>query len=204
MGIITSILGGGLTGLLGTALTTIFGWLQQREKNKHEIALIQAESEAMVKETEAQIKITKTQVEGAVELADAEAYKLSQLAGQQSTFKEEYMKKLFETQGWLKYITVPLGALLSFLLGLVDLVKALMRPGLTLYMFILSTWLSLEAYDIINTTDKILTSTQAYAIFAQVTDMIIYLTISFGTWWFGDRRTAKFLMRLNDGNIKKR
>ena len=39
-------------------------------------------------------------------------------------------------------------------------------------------------------------------IFDQVTSIIIYLTVSSVTWWFGDRRTAKFLMRLNDGNKK--
>ena len=43
---------------------------------------------------------------------------------------------------------------------------------------------------------------QATALFSQVIDIILYLTVSCVTWWFGDRRVAKFLMRLNDGNYK--
>jgi hypothetical protein len=40
------------------------------------------------------------------------------------------------------------------------------------------------------------------AIFDQVTSIVIYLTVSCVTWWFGDRRVAKFLMRLRGGNLK--
>jgi hypothetical protein len=56
--------------------------------------------------------------------------------------------------------------------------------------------------DVLQKHGHLLTADQAGAIFDQVTSIVIYLTVNCVTWWFGDRRVAKFLMRLKDGNLK--
>jgi len=92
---------------------------------------------------------------------------------------------------------------IQFLLGFVDFIKRMIRPGLTIYLVGLTTWITIVARDVlVKANENDLTAIQAKEIFDSVTTIIIYLTVTCVTWWFGDRRMSKFLMRLNDGNIK--
>ena len=77
-----------------------------------------------------------------------------------------------------------------------------MRPGLTAYLVGLTSWITFISMDVLKKHGHLLTADQAGDIFDQVTSIVIYLTVSCVTWWFGDRRVAKFLMRLKDGNLK--
>ena len=82
------------------------------------------------------------------------------------------------------------------------MLKAAMRPGLTAYRVASTSWITFISMDVLQKNGHLLTADQAGAIFDQVTSIVIYLTVSCVTWWFGDRRVAKFLMRLKDGNLK--
>jgi|WetSurSiteA1Bulk_404760.scaffolds.fasta_scaffold00112_23 hypothetical protein len=196
---------GGLTGIIGTALTSIMNFKTQKLKNEHEINLIRAQTAAMIEESKAQIEITKTRIEGAVELADADAYIQSIKEGNKSIFNDKWIDNLFAVQGKMRYISVPVAVLIAFLFGFIEWVKQFMRPGLTAYLVIMTSWITFVAKDILTKAGVGtggITGNQAYDIFIQVIGIVIYLTVSCVTWWFGDRRVAKFLMRLNDGNSK--
>lgn len=56
--------GGVITGLVGGVVTSITNFKIQKEKNKHELAMLSAETEAMQAETAANIQITETKVQG--------------------------------------------------------------------------------------------------------------------------------------------
>ena len=197
---------GGISGLLGSALTSIMNYKVQKLKNEHdremakiEIQKMDKEKEIMIAEAEANIKITEVQTEAQMELADADIYLETIKSSQQEFLSDKIHAKLFEYGVFGKII----GVILAFLLGIVDFIKRLIRPGLTLYLVGLTTWITLIARDIIiQANGKDLTALQAKGIFENVTTIVIYLTVTCVTWWFGDRRMAKFLMRLNDGNIK--
>lgn len=196
---------GGLTGIIGTALTSIMNFKTQKLKNEHEINLIRAQTAAMIEESKAQIEITKTRIEGAVELADADAYIQSIKEGNKSIFNDKWIDNLFAVQGKMRYISVPVAVFIAFFFGVIEWLKQFMRPGLTAYLVIMTSWITLVAKDILTQAGVGtggITGDQAYLIFTQVVGIIIYLTVSCVTWWFGDRRVAKFLMRLNDGNTK--
>jgi hypothetical protein len=197
---------GGLTGIIGTALTSIMNFKTQKLKNEHEIAMIRAQTAAMIEESKAQIEITKTRIEGAIELADADAYIQSIKEGNKSVFNDKWIDNLFAVQGKMRYIAIPTAVLIAFLFGLIEWLKQFMRPGLTAYLVIMTSWITLVAKDILEKAgigvQHGITGAQAYEIFIQVIGIIIYLTVSCVTWWFGDRRVAKFLMRLDDGNSK--
>jgi hypothetical protein len=197
---------GGLTGIIGTALTSIMNFKTQKLKNEHEIAMIRAQTAAMIEESKAQIEITKTRIEGAIELADADAYITSIKEGNKSIFNDKWIDNLFAVQGKMRYIAIPTAVLIAFLFGLIEWLKQFMRPGLTAYLVIMTSWITLVAKDILEKAgigvQNGITGPQAYEIFIQVIGIIIYLTVSCVTWWFGDRRVAKFLMRLDDGNSK--
>ena len=186
---------GVVTGLVGTIATSFLNLKTQKEKNKHELNMIEAQTKAMIAEKDANIQITETQVAGDLERMDADIYKETIKVGNQQALDSKLLEKLFSSK-W----TTPFGVLLAFLLGLVDFVKHLMRPGLTAYLVLVSSWLTLEATTIIQAKQELLSAAMALDIFNNMVNVIFYLTVSVVTWWFGDRRVAKFIYRLNDGN----
>jgi len=195
---------GGVTGLVGNIITAWSNFKTQKLKNEHDEAMYSFKIQELGAKTDAAIKITEAKISGAVELADSEAFKVAQEEGNKQSFSDSWIDKLFSVEGWLSYLATPVAVLLAMLLGAVDVLKGIMRPGLTLYLTAITTWLTWTAYDILQQVGATMTSQQALDIYNQVTSIVIYLTVSCVTWWFGDRRIAKFLMRLNDGNIKSK
>lgn len=202
---------GGVTGLIGSVTTAITNYKIQKLKNEHDVAkwgfekeMVSLETEAMIKEAEMNIKITEAQTEAAVELADTEAYIRNIEKGNVDKFSDKYVAALFGVQGKMRYVSIPVGIFVAWLFGIVDFLKSLMRPGLTMYLTGCTTWITIMAWDILEKSGlEAITAQQATEIFNDVTTTVIYLTVSCVTWWFGDRRIAKFLMRLKDGNSKE-
>lgn len=194
---ITETLLGVLTGFAGNIVTSFTNLKAQKLKNAHEVAMLAAQTEATIKEAEANIRITETQIAGEIEKAETAAYLESM---KQST--GESANKLVEKLLTGNKFSVWVGMLLTFLLGIVDFLKGLVRPGLTIYLVALTTVISSQAWEIMGAHQEALTALEAKAIYMEVINIVIYLTVSVVTWWFGDRRTAKFLYRLNDGNLR--
>ena len=196
---------GGFTGLLGSVVTSVMNYKTQKLKNEHDQAMadidlkkMDKEKEIMLAEAEANMKITEVQTEAQIDIADAEVYKQSIIAAQKEALSEAVHKKLMEGGKFSKAIA----AVLAFLFGLVDFIRKLIRPSLAIYLVGLTTWITYIAWQVMQTHNVKLNAEQAVSIFDQVTFIVIYLTVTCVTWWFGDRRMAKFLARLNDGNIK--
>jgi len=227
---------GGVTGLIGNV---VGGWFKlkharlQKEiqvaNQAHEIAVITAETEAMIMEAKANIKITQSQVEGAIDLKDSDAYMQSLKEGNKLLFSNKWIDNLLNIEGHLftwsssekttkdgtiipakerkflswKLFTVPVATLISFLFGFVDFIKGMIRPSLTVYLCGVTTWVTLMAWKIMQNSGTEITATQAMEIFQDTTSIVIYLTVSCVTWWFGDRRMAKTIMELKGADRTK-
>jgi len=195
--IIESILGG-VTGLVGNIITGVLGYKTQKLKNEHEIALITAETTAMKMEAQMQIQVAKAELEGTIELADAQAYMVSQKVGSQQMFSEKWIDKLFSVKGKFgRFFAIPAAVLIAILFSFVDWLRGFMRPALTIYLTGVTTVLTWMAWQILQKHGVEMTSAEALATYSQVASMVIYLTVSCVTWWFGDRRMAKFLTSLD-------
>ncbi len=201
---------GGVTGLIGNVVGGIFKYkhakLQkemQTVQNSHELAMIKAETQAMIMEAKANIKITQAQVEGAIELKDAEAFMQSQREGNKALFDSKWINALMSTTGWWRIFTLPLAGLISFLFGLVDFLRGLIRPVLTVYLCGVTTWVTWMAWEIISKEGLTLDAINAVAIFQDTTSIVTYLTVSCVTWWFGDRRMAKNIMEMRGADVRK-
>lgn len=188
---------GGVTGLVGNVITAWSNYKTQKLKNEHAEKMYEYKIQELAAKTDSAIKITEAKVAGAVELADSRAYDTSQREGNKKAFGDTWIEKLFNVTGWMQYVAVPVALILAMLLGFVDFLKGLMRPGLTLYLTGVTSFLTWQAYDILQAAQATLTTDQAFDIYTKVTTIVIYLTVSCVTWWFGDRRIAKFLMRLD-------
>ncbi len=187
------------TGLIGNIVTSVSNYKTTKLKNEHEVDMMglemqkmEVEKDIMLAEAEANMKITEVETQASIELADSDIYKEVVKESNKKLLDNNVISKLFESK-W----TMPFGVIISFLFGLVDFIRTAIRPALTFYLVGLTSWLTYTAYTIIIQNERIIPTLEAIGIFTRVTDIIIYLTVSCVTWWFGDRATAKFLMKLN-------
>jgi len=194
---------GGITGLIGSITTSITNYKIQKLKNEHEVIMVKENTKAMIAETEANIKVTQVEAEAAIELADSHAYLKSIELGNKNMFSQKWIDKLFSVTGWVKFIAIPVGVLIAFLFGMVDFLKAFTRPGITWLFTGATLFLAFTAYQVLGAAGmSAMDTAAAMAILTHIMDIVLYLTVSCVTWWFGDRRIAKFLTRLDDGNKK--
>ena len=88
--ILTSIIGGGLTGLIGNALTSFTNFKMQKLKNQHEEKMSELDMQTIRLEAEMNVKVTQAETEGKIALADVEALKTSIAEAQKPLFQESY------------------------------------------------------------------------------------------------------------------
>jgi hypothetical protein len=188
MGIIellTSVLGGGMTGLLGGVANRYFDWLAEKEKVKlqemtfkHEYAIAEKEAEKAVILAKEQREQKETEASYA---ALTESYKTD--------------KATFFSESWMAVMGARTKAIVGFMFAMVDLVRGLTRPGLTLYLCIVSTWMTYKIYVIFDAlTPKITADTASLGQLVGTANTIIiailYLTTTAVSWWFASRGTG--------------
>ena len=193
------VLLGGVTGLFGNIITGVMNYKTLKIKNEHEAKMVSLETEAMKEEAKMQIAVTNAEVEGAVELADSQAYLESIKVGNKKMFSEKWIDHLFNVEGKIgSFFATPAAILLSLAFGFVDWLRGIMRPGITIYLTGLTTLITFYAWDIIQKHGlETMTTTEAIGIYNKTTSIVIYLTVTCVTWWFGDRRMAKFITTLD-------
>jgi hypothetical protein len=195
--ILESVLGV-VTGLIGNIVTTVSNNKAQKVKNQHELKMRELEINAMKVEADLNLRVTETQLAGEIQRLEEQSYNDNIKLANAREVDNATIGQLLNDKptSWL-------GAIVLFLLGLVDVLKGFMRPGLTLYLTIITSWLTFKAYSIVQLKQDVITPDMAVRIFTTNMDTVTYLTISVITWWFADRRVAKFALRLNDGNFRK-
>lgn len=179
-----SILSGGATGLLGMALQRtfdgLFGWL----KAKQEFANLQEQNKQALAMKEADARIMAQEWAGRTQVAQAEA------AGKEAVSANEAFAQslLKEPERYSKTETLPnnwWGWTLQGLLVLLDVIRGLIRPALTVYLCWVTTSIWFEVRHLANLED--LSADQTMAILMLVIETILYLTTTCVTWWFGTR-----------------
>jgi len=187
---------GGVTGLIGNAFTTWFKYKNAKMEYTHEENMAKLEINAMIKEAEMQIQVTKSKIEGEIELADAAAYKESLKAADKQLFSEKWIDMIMEAgkskwYGWIfKFLGMTIAAGFAFL----DWLRAFMRPAMTLYLLGASSYITYLAWKIVSISQGgAIDTATALGIMDLVISTVIYLTVSAVTWWFGDRTMSKFL-----------
>jgi len=198
---------GSLVGIGGGLVTAVAGHFTQKMKNKHDVAMGDLELQKMdkdhlhmVAEADATLKITESINDGKLDVLDAEIAKSSIENQGKDSLSEEVLSKLLTSTSRFARCA---GVVLSVLLGFSDFLKKLIRPCLTIYFVGVTTWITVLSWDIMQAHQTTITDDQAVQLFNRVIDISIHLTVTCVTWWFADRRMAKHLMRMNDGNSKK-
>lgn len=201
---------GTLTGILGNAVGAFFKYKNAKLSmetvklnNEHEVKMVAAKTEAMIAQAKANIKVAQATVEGEIEKKDADVAIEAQKQGNQIAFNNKWIDGLLKVEGWWRIITLPLASLIAVLFGLVDFIRGLVRPALTVYLCGVTSYITYMAWKIMNMNGVALTSAQAVAIFNDVTSIALYLTVSCITFWFGDRQMNKYIMTLKGVDTNK-
>lgn len=190
---------GGVTGLIGNAFTTWFKYKNAKLEYEHDENMLKLETQAMIQESQMQIEVTKSRIEGEIELADAAAFQTSQKVGSHKLFHEKWIDMISEsgrTSKWFGWLFKLLGTFIAAAFAFVDWLNGFMRPALTIYLVGGSSYITYLAWQIMQSAGlATMTAAQAVGIFSQVTSTMIYLAVSAVTWWFGDRTMSKYLQQ---------
>ena len=173
----TSILSGGATGLLGILVQR---WADlknkeidlkaSRERMAHERELRQIDLDLMAEEWAARTRVAQIEVHGKEAVAESHAF----AASFQEPVRFSGAAKSIG-QGWA-------------LIGL-DFLRALVRPGLTVYLCVLTTLVYVQARELLGGVGVELT--QASDLMRMIIGNILYLTTTCVLWWFGTRNHQK-------------
>jgi len=181
---ILSTLGGGLTGLLGTIVS---GWFEVKKKSldlEREVKTKELDLKAMEKEHE--FNLAKAQIEAEKDLQEsADKIMTASYTHDKASYLTGEFAAVLEKHAWL---AVPAAILFT----LVDFLRGIIRPSLTVYFAILTTVmyfktnallqsLGLESMNTVIATDMV----------HQIISMVLYLTSATVSWWFGVRQLRK-------------
>ena len=176
-GIVSSIIGGGATGLLGAALQRFFDHKakaldieQLKIKQGHEIELRKVDAEIMREEWSQRVEVARIEGDSRESVADSQAFSASfQMEPQR--YSDGVKPSRFQ------------GGMLITL----DFIRAIVRPVLTLYLTVIATLIYLDAKALMSNEGITLGATEAYDLVKNVTSTLLYLCTSVVMWYFGVR-----------------
>lgn len=171
-----------ISGLGGSIATGLLNNRQQKIKNKHELALIKAQTQAMIEETKAEIKVSEIELEKDLQLAEIESFKTSQVVGNRVNVSNEVLQLLLKGR-FSRFI----GMILAFLLGMVDVIRSLMRPAITIILLWITTYMTYRNVVVVVENKELLSPEHVF----ELTKSVVYLTFTVIGWWFGDRGFRK-------------
>jgi len=193
---VTSIFTGGASAIFGGVLGTIGGiftkWMDH--KNKMEEMELESKERAadrahdlacIAAETEKATKIANLQAEKEMDLARTNA------AAQQMLAEFTTLNKAIDAEAagatwstaWASKLSGAWAGLAGMMMVIVDMVRGLTRPGLTLYLVILVTIM----YNSMVQKATVLTAEQSFQVCNSIVNMALFLASSAVSFWFGSR-----------------
>ena len=152
-----SLLGGAQLGAIGVVANGVLDLFHTKQKNKHELEMLQMKMEILKAEGSNAINLENIKVFGAASESDKLAYAVN------------------KPSGWT-------GLFFDFLMTIVDFMRGFTRPGLTWYYTIAATSFCAYAFKRVGVDDALLHNIVSLCI----SGMLEMAGIS-GTYWFGTR-----------------
>ena len=174
---IMGILSGGATGLLGVGIQRLADyWNKKQDLEKlklqydHEANMRDKDAAIMEQEWAARTKVAE--VEGASREAVADAGAFAASFGMEPTRYSEGVKP---------------GKVAGFLLVLLDAIRGIVRPGLTLYLCWIATMMYEESRAVLAIADLPTNTDLVMNVYQQIVFTLLYLFTTCVLWWFGTR-----------------
>ncbi|NPA72691.1 MAG: hypothetical protein GXO35_07665 [Gammaproteobacteria bacterium] len=164
---------GGILGLFGVGAKMWASHKAEQAKFAYDIAMRKADREEM--SLEHQFKMKETEANANRDIAVAEQDRLA--TETQAAADVELAEMDLRTQSYANDKTAYGG-------GLVDTIRGLMRPALTVYFALL---MALITYQLFQITGQMVGSATAQYLLKEVINTCIFLATTSVTWWFGSR-----------------
>ena len=178
--IFSSVVGGGVTGILGVVVQRIADYKNKQLdlqlvtlKNSHEITMREVDAEIMREEWAARTKIAVTEAEAKEDVAESQAFAAS--FNEPERYSESSKHSL--GQAWVMVI--------------LDAIRGLVRPTLTIYLCALTTFIYLHSKNLLDLHGVNMTPDQAVKQANLIIGTVLYLTTTCVLWWFGTRNKTK-------------
>lgn len=163
---IAELLSGGLVGLFGSMVTNVTDYMKARQKNSHDLELRKLDILALEKEA---------------------AFRLSESADK--LMSDSYANESIVSQALATRLAP--SKLSSFIFVLLECVRALVRPVLTLYLIYQVYLLQSNINDVLMRANiASLDITVAIDMYSEIVRMILFLSSTSIAWWFGTRVKA--------------
>jgi hypothetical protein len=169
---VLSVLSGGATGLIGTALQSVYQYKTRKldielEKSKaaNELEQRKLDIEMQKQEWASRTQIAEITTAGEVDKADAET-----LAASYQLEPQQYSEKSLLSHGQ------------EWVMVLLDAIRAIIRPGLTIYLCVLTSLIYFQTRGLIQTNQG-----DSFALLEKLVNTILYLFTTIVCWYFGTR-----------------
>lgn len=186
---------GGATGLIGVLLQRYFDYKGKQQdlelvriNNEHARLLAQMEVEKANRAAEATERVAEAQADAQVRSAELEA----QARADEAAARAYVASVESDRATYLDPRAQSRSAFARVMMTLVDSVRGLIRPVLTLYLVILATVMFYWAQGLVPESGPgALEAAKAAEIVKTIIDTLLYLATTCVVWWFGVRPTAK-------------
>jgi len=184
---ITSILGtifsGGITGIIGSAISAFSSYKLKRMEYDHVEKMFELNTLQIQAQTDRDIKISQLTIEQ-IEASSASIIKQESYKQDKASYSNNVNYSEYGRAG--KYF----GMVVNFLLGIVDFLRGVIRPATTIYfeVFMFIMWYTL--YNMLDGYRGIEIS-KLTELFHTITVLILYCATTCILWWFGERQLNK-------------
>lgn len=191
--ILKLVLGGGATGLLGVLFQKYFDYKTKqadielvRVNNEHARLLAEMDMRKAERAAQATEHVADAQAEAQVRTAEQEA-----IAKAEEAAAKQYIASMEQDRAtYLDAQAQSRSRFARIMMTIVDSVRGLIRPVLTLYLVVLATVMFYWARDLAG-QQSALSADAAGAIVVQIVNTLLYLASTCVVWWFGVRPTQK-------------
>lgn len=159
--VLGSVVTGGATGILGSALSRVFSFFENKQKFKHEIDLLAANREFM--REEAKYRLEEAELRGRIELYRTEEeargkYEASANMALSESYKDSAVRWSKGDSPWIVFV---------------DVLRGVTRPSLTVFLCVVVfvMWGYTESADLET----------------QIVATVLYMATAAVLWWFGSR-----------------
>lgn len=196
-------LSGGLFGILGGLGTA---WLKQKadekahqykletmkEKNKYNLQMITAETEATIKEVEANVRRDQIIMDGKADIEESKNRNKSILKLSENYVKASLVEKMmFNSNKWSAWITIPIAILITFIHGLVDVSRTLVRVIVTYGSVAFSCYVTYMAFGMYKDLGIVMSGDELYEIIQTMLRLLTFTTSTVIGFWFMDKSMSR-------------
>ena len=194
---------GGLFGVLGSAFNA---WIKYKDdkdlreykrqedadKRKHDLAMVEANTTATIREIEANVQRDKIIMEGKADVAESETRNIVLQNYDKDAVTEgtlEWMMK--NASKWTAWLTVPTGVILVVLNGAVDLARKLVRPVVTYGSVGFSFFILWYSFQTMQSLNIAFTPSEWKDVVMTQLRLVEFIASTAAGFWFADKSMSR-------------